>query len=364
MSAAVSHALCPLCGAPEPHDDNDCRWARRRPASDPLPLIGQKPPPAAGVTTMTTETKALVRAPATTTVGPRYDSFEDVKRIAQACAQSGWWKDSRDAAQAIVKIQAGLELGVPPVAAMTGIHIIEGKPALSANLIASQIRRSGVYDYRIREHDDEHCLIAFFRHKEEIGTSSFSMEEAKRAGVAGKGPWKAYPKAMLFARALSAGARWHTPDVFTGPVYVPEELGAAVDDDGNVVTMPAPAPARQAEKPAPRRSQEGPAVKSGEGAPVTEAPAEAAKRQPASEVLVDYSAAIDDVIDVEHLDRLRTAWGDSIDALPKNSRAAARAMERLAECALRGERFEATEAEWGALDFIRAKRGLPPLERE
>src|SRR5690606_375368 len=72
------------------------------------------------------------------------------------------------------------------------------------------------------------------------------------AGVAGRGPWKSYPKAMLFARALSQGVRWHCPDVLGGTTaYVPEELGAQVDADGNVIDVEhRPAPARQVEAPA------------------------------------------------------------------------------------------------------------------
>jgi hypothetical protein len=40
---------------------------------------------------------------------------------------------------------------------------------------------------------------------------------------------------MLFSRALTNGARWYTPDVFGGPVYTPDELGAEVDAEGNAV---------------------------------------------------------------------------------------------------------------------------------
>jgi hypothetical protein len=41
---------------------------------------------------------------------------------------------------------------------------------------------------------------------------------------------------MLFARAMSNGVRWYCPDVTNGnAVYTPEELGAEVDEDGNVI---------------------------------------------------------------------------------------------------------------------------------
>jgi hypothetical protein len=43
---------------------------------------------------------------------------------------------------------------------------------------------------------------------------------------------------MLFARAMSNGCRWFTPDIFLGAaVYTPEELGATVDEDGNVIEI-------------------------------------------------------------------------------------------------------------------------------
>jgi hypothetical protein len=49
------------------------------------------------------------------------------------------------------------------------------------------------------------------------------LEDAKKAGTKNLDK---YPKNMLFARAISNGVKWYTPDVFAGPVYVPEEMGA------------------------------------------------------------------------------------------------------------------------------------------
>jgi len=64
---------------------------------------------------------------------------------------------------------------------------------------------------------------------------------------------------MLFARAMSKGVKWYCADVFGGPIYTPEEMGAKVDEDGDVVEMPAVAPASRpveiaqppADEPAP-----------------------------------------------------------------------------------------------------------------
>jgi hypothetical protein len=167
-------------------------------------------------------------------------NFSDVESVARAMAGSGFFQDSKQASQAIVKVLAGHELGFGPFASMTGIHIIQGKPAFGANLIAGAIKAQGKYDYRVVVLDDSHCEIEFYQiidgKRTLLGKSSFSMMDATKAGLTGKDTWSKFPRNMLFSRAISNGARWYTPDVFSGaPVYTPEELGAEVDQDGNVV---------------------------------------------------------------------------------------------------------------------------------
>jgi hypothetical protein len=162
---------------------------------------------------------------------------QDVFELGKVFAASGYFQDAREAAQATVKILAGRELGLPPFASMTGIHIIKGKPALGANLIAARIKASGKYNYRIIEHTDQVCRIAFFEGSEQVGVSEFTLADARKAGTQNL---ERYPKNMLFARALTNGARWYTPDLFVTGVYTPEEMGANVDSEGEVVSLPAP----------------------------------------------------------------------------------------------------------------------------
>jgi hypothetical protein len=357
MTALASPATCPLCGLLEPHDENECRDYRRRPAASPLPLIGQKPPVAAGVTTMTTETKALAaRAPSPAPVHSvqpmRIESLRDVEYLARACAASGFFKDSRDAAQAVVKIQAGIELGIPPIASMTGVHIIDGKVALSSNLIAAQIKRSGKYDYRVIEWTRERTELAFFQGGTEIGRAAFSMEDARAAGLANKGVWKSYPDAMLFARALSKGARVYTPDVFTGPVYVPEELGAEVDAEGEVISVAASAP-----KPAARPRAREPAERSQEGG-ADEAPRPRGQTPSASSkaILKGYCDELDQVQDVGSIAVLQGEWGDRLEKLPARAQRWLEAYEHEVEVRLRGETFRPTEDEELSLEALRGVR--------
>jgi hypothetical protein len=162
-------------------------------------------------------------------------SFTEIMSIGKAFAESGMFLDIKSAAQAMVKIQAGMELGIKPFAAMSGIHIISGKATIGAGLIASAIKGSGKYDYRIVEQSDKVCSIQFYQGAEAIGISTFTIEEAKKAGTKNMDK---FPANMLFARAISNGVKWFTPDVFQGPVYVPEEMGAVVTEEVEAEVLP------------------------------------------------------------------------------------------------------------------------------
>lgn len=162
-------------------------------------------------------------------------------KVAEAFAQSGMFKDARQASQAFAKIVAGQELGLGPAASMAGIHTIEGKMSPSSNLVATLIIRSGVYRFRVVEETKDRCVLRFlFRERdgwEEIGTSEFTHEEARAAELLEKANWRKYPKDMLFARALMRGARRYCADVFGGqPIYSPDELGLEnIGPNGDVI---------------------------------------------------------------------------------------------------------------------------------
>jgi len=163
-------------------------------------------------------------------------SMADAERAATAMARSGYFADAKDAAQAVVKILAGQEMGFGPFASMTGIYIIQGRPAIGANLMAAAVKRSGRYDYRVTEMTDKACEICFYQDGKPVGVSTFTAEDARKAGT--KNTDK-FARNMLFARAISNGVRWYCPDVFAGaPTYTPEELGAEVDGDGRIVDAP------------------------------------------------------------------------------------------------------------------------------
>lgn len=222
-------------------------------------------------------------APVATAFGQAH-SLADLQTLGDVFVRSGFFSDARDAAQAIVKVMAGQELGFPPIASMTGVYIVKGKVSLSANLIAAAIKRSGRYNYRVRQLDDEGCSIDFFEGAENIGNSKFTREDAVKAGLMSEN-YKKFPRNMFFARTLSNGAKWFCPDVFGGPIYTPDELGPVVDGEtGEVIdvpTQPVQTKAAPVEQPKPQGRRDTLKVivneLKAEGVTVEEIKAEAAK---------------------------------------------------------------------------------------
>lgn len=164
-------------------------------------------------------------------------TYDDLERAARAMAASGYFQDARQVSQCVVKILAAREIGLGSFAGVTGVHVIKGKPTFSANIMANKVKSSGRYNYRVTELSERACSIEYFEmfdgKWQSIGVSTFNIDDAKKAGTQNMDK---FPRNMLFARAMSNGVRWYCPDVMNGNVvYTPEELGAAVDEDGNVV---------------------------------------------------------------------------------------------------------------------------------
>ena len=150
----------------------------------------------------------------------------DVFRLGEVMSKSGFFPSAKDATKAVVKILAGREMGIAPVAAMMGIHVITTQNGTSiqvgANLLASLVKSHPRYDYRVTRHDDNACVIEFFQDGKPIGVSSFSKADAEKAGTKNMGK---FPRNMLFARAMSNGVKWYCPDVTAGiTAYVPGEV--------------------------------------------------------------------------------------------------------------------------------------------
>ncbi len=173
-----------------------------------------------------------------------------VMDLGKVLADSGYFQDARQAAQAVVKVLAGRELGFGPIASMRNIKISKnGSIILAAELQASAVRKSGIYDYEVDKLDDMECIITFYCKSartgqwKKLGESHFTQADMERAEAgklvapgASKSMAARFPRNMLFARAISNGVKWYCPDVTNGiSVYTAEELGEVVDGETSEV---------------------------------------------------------------------------------------------------------------------------------
>lgn len=117
----------------------------------------------------------------------------------------------------LVAIQWGMELGLQPMQAMQSIAVINGRPALWGDAVIALVRSSPVCEY-IYETDDGHTATCRVKRRgEDEQVRTFSMEDAQKAGLAGKqGPWSQYPKRMRQMRARAFALRDVFPDVLRG----------------------------------------------------------------------------------------------------------------------------------------------------
>jgi len=175
---------------------------------------------------------------------------DDLHHLGSLVASSAYFSDAREAAQAAVKIMAGAELGIGPIASMRGVDIIKGEVTLAAGMVAALVRRSGTYDYDVTRWDNEACEIVFIRNGKALHPpSTFTLQDAHTAGLdrpnrdGSPSNYQKFARNMLFARAMTNGARIHCPDIFIGAVYTPEELGREdeVVEPGPVAATPPPA---------------------------------------------------------------------------------------------------------------------------
>jgi hypothetical protein len=118
----------------------------------------------------------------------------------------------------------GHEIGVGPMQALAKIHVVDGRPAMAAELMRGVILAHG-HEVWIEESTNTRVTVGG-RRKDSSRESRFTwtLDDAKTAGLAGKDNWRKYPRAMLLARATAELARAMFPDVLAGLSYTVEEL--------------------------------------------------------------------------------------------------------------------------------------------
>lgn len=135
----------------------------------------------------------------------------------------------RKEGEVVAVILTGRELGIPPMAALRSVSIVQGRVVIDAGAQLGLMIRAGAKVRWDKDGSDGEAVLVIERPGMPPFTSAFSLEQAKTAGLTGKQTWKSYPAAMLRARCVSAAGKAYFADVLAG-VYVPGELG---EDDAS-----------------------------------------------------------------------------------------------------------------------------------
>jgi anti-sigma factor RsiW len=161
------------------------------------------------------------------------EDLRSAEVIAKWLDAGGLYKQKFKGAAAIVTvIMYGKALGLPMMAALSGFHIIEGKPSASADLVRALAMRSPKCKYfRLVSADDTQATWeTWHRDHDEPTRLVYTIEEARKAGLRG-GNWNTREKQMLVKTCSTVLARW-VYTIETMGLYCPEEMGDYVDTVG------------------------------------------------------------------------------------------------------------------------------------
>jgi hypothetical protein len=163
----------------------------------------------------------------------------------------------------LVVLLTGREFGLGPMQSLRGIHVVEGKAVMAADLMVGlcAARREVCEFFTLVESTAKRAVYRTKRvGAPEAVTMVWTVEQAQAAGLTGKHNWKAYPEAMLRARCASALARAVYPDLMAG-TYDPDELAqpASPTPHHEVQHSEEPAPQHPTEPEAPKAKKNKPA---------------------------------------------------------------------------------------------------------
>lgn len=210
-------------------------------------------------------------------------TFDELYRFAQMCHASDMFEDVADAAQAMIKIVRGQELGLPPTTAMTAFDIIQKRLFIKPWAIAAKINACGYGGYEVLEQTAEQCTIQFLRKYPGRGwvycpPLTYTLAEAEAHGLTKRSPhWRTSPAHMLYQRCMGRGGAMYFPELLAGieppldDTPIPPERHAANvvdlfgDHDDVQASLTAARQSDQGAQEAPQEPREG--TNEGQSAP-------------------------------------------------------------------------------------------------
>lgn len=147
--------------------------------------------------------------------------FNELAQMAEVIAESKLF--------GIQNVKQALALGIlcqaegrHPGEAGRDYHIISGKPTLKSEIMLARFQAAGG-KVEWNEYTDD-LVSGTFTHPQAGSLKvTWTIQDAKRAGLLGNPTWQKYPRQMLRNRVTSEGIRSTYPGVLSG-CYTPEEI--------------------------------------------------------------------------------------------------------------------------------------------
>lgn len=165
-----------------------------------------------------------------TIMGISVNSFQEGISIAEYFANTDLVpKDYRGKpANIMVAWQKGIELGLKPLQSLSTIAVVNGRATIWGDGLIALVKNSSKEEWThetLTGNGDSMIATCETKrsHQEQTIIQSFSVLDAKKAGLWGNNTWAKYPKRMLQMRARGLCLRDAYPDVLNG-LEIAEEM--------------------------------------------------------------------------------------------------------------------------------------------
>jgi len=214
------------------------KTAPKKPAAaaiEPAQKAQKAPPPAQASAPVRSAPIQQTAATPFKSRGIELTSMSEVWTFAQTFVKSGFAPKGIDTPEAaLIALQMGAELGLPPMASLQNIAVINGRPSVWGDAMLAVCRASGIFDESnfvetLSQDPETGELTATCSCRRlpdgNIVTREFSIGDAMTANLTTKsGPWQSYPKRMLQMRARSWALRDAFSDILRGIVVAEEAM--------------------------------------------------------------------------------------------------------------------------------------------
>lgn len=206
---------------------------------------------------------------------------EPVARLAESIANTDFVPQALRGKPAAITaaILFGRELGLGPMQSLQSIDMIDGRPAVSAERARAFALAAG-HEIYVEESTTARCIVRGRRaNSREFVTITWTIDDAKRAGLDGRKNWRMHPRRMLQARATAELCHLMFADAIGGMPFMVEELLDDSDAAGAIGAGAEEAGGRTAQRS--RRQRQAP--KPADDPPASKEPAGAAPPLPGDE---------------------------------------------------------------------------------